>query len=94
MRKPVLLIAILLVAVLTLSIVRIYVSNRIATSGAVLGQVQSQIDEYKTQNIQLSEKLYSESSLTNIAVEASKDGFVVQSSDFVLSGQVPVAFKQ
>jgi cell division protein FtsL len=94
MKKPILLIAILLVIVLTLSLVRIYISNQIATSGVVLGQVQSEIDSYKTQNILLSEKLYTQSSLTNIAEEAAKDGYVTQGSDFVLNGQVPVAYKQ
>lgn len=94
MKKPILLIAILLVAVLTLSIVRIYISNQIVTSGVVLGQVQGKIDSYKMQNILLAEKLYSESSLANIAQEVSKEGFVAQSSDFVLTGQIPVAFKQ
>jgi cell division protein FtsL len=94
MKKPILLIAILLVIVLTLSLVRIYISNQIATSGVVLGQVQSEIDSYKTQNILLSEKLYTQSSLTNIAKEAAKEGYVAQSSDFVLNGQVPVAYKQ
>ena len=94
MKKPILLITDLLIIVLSLSIIRIYISNQIATSGVVLEQVQSKIDSYKTQNIILAEKLYSESSLTNIAQEAAKDGYVAQSSDFVVNGQIPVAFKQ
>ena len=94
MKKPILIIAILLIVTLTLSIVRIYISNQIATSGVMLGQIQSEIDAYKMQNILLAEKLYSDSSLANIAQEASKEGFVAQSSDFVLNGQIPVAFKQ
>jgi cell division protein FtsL len=94
MKKPILFIASLLIIVLSLSIVRIYISNQIATSGVVLEQVQSKIDSYKTQNIILAEKLYSESSLTNIAEEAAKDGYVAQSSDFVVNGQIPVAYKQ
>ena len=94
MKKLILLIAILLITVLTLSIVRIYISNQIATSGVILGQVQSEIDAYKMQNILLSEKLYTESSLTNIARQAFKDGFVTQGSDFVLNNQIPVAYKQ
>lgn len=77
-----------------LSIIRIYISNQIATSGVVLGQVQSEIDAYKMQNILLSEKLYSLSSLANIAEEATKEGYVAQSADFVLDGQIPVAYKQ
>ena len=94
MKKPILIITTLLIITLTLSIVRIYISNRIATSGVLLGRVQNEIDSYKTQNILLAEKLYLESSLTDIAQEASKDGFVGQSSDFVLNGQIPVAYKQ
>ena len=94
MKKPILIISILLVIVLSLAIVRIYISNQVATSGVILGQVQNEIDTYKIQNIQLSEKLYSQSSLTNISEEATKEGFVTQSSDFVLNGQVPVAYTQ
>lgn len=94
MKKPILFIITLLIIVLSLSIIRIYISNQIATSGVVLGQVQSEIDLYKTQNIILAEKLYSESSLTNIAERATRDGYVAQSSDFVVSGKIPVAFKQ
>jgi hypothetical protein len=94
MKKPILIISILLVIVLSLAIVRIYISNQVATSGVILGQVQNENDAYKIQNIQLSEKLYLQSSLTNIAKEATKEGFVTQSSDFVLNGQVPVAYTQ
>ena len=94
MKKPILIIITLFVIVFTLSVVRIYISNQVATSGAILGQVQNEIDSYKTENIQLAEKLYSQSSLTNVAKEATKEGFVDISSDFVLSGQVPVAYKQ
>jgi type III secretory pathway component EscU len=94
MKKPILIISILLVIVLSLAIVRIYISNQVATSGVVLGQVQNEIDTYKIQNIQLSEKLYSQSSLTNIAKEAAIEGYVTQSTDFVLNGQIPVAYTQ
>jgi len=94
MKKPALIIGILTILVLMLSVVRIYVSNQIATSGVVLGKMEEEVSAYKTENILLSEKLYSASALTNIEREASKLGFVEQKSDFVLSGRVPVAFKQ
>lgn len=94
MKKQVLLIAGLVLIVFGLSIVRIYISNQVATSGVILGQIQQQIDTYKMENIILAENLYSKSSLTNIAVEAQNQGFVEQKSDFVLNGQVPVAYKQ
>ena len=94
MKKSIVIIAILLVAVLALSIVRIYICNQISTSGVVLDQVQSESDSYKMQNILLSQKLYSESALTNIAEQAVKKGFVSQGLDFVLNNQIPLAFKQ
>ncbi|MGA2968023.1 MAG: hypothetical protein ABSD69_02545 [Candidatus Levyibacteriota bacterium] len=94
MQKPILLIGILALIVFGLSIVRIYISNQVATSGVELGQIQQQIDAYKMQNMLLSEDLYTKSSLTNIAQEASEEGFVEQKTDFVLNGQAPVAYKQ
>jgi hypothetical protein len=94
MKKQVLLIGILALIVFGLSIVRIYISNQVATSGVILGQIQQQVDAYKMENILLAENLYTKSSLTNIAEEASKQGFVEQKTDFVLNGQVPVAYKQ
>lgn len=94
MKKPIIFTGILILILFTLSIVRIYISNQVATSGVVLGKIQTEIDSYKMQNLILAEKLYSESSLTYLASEASKKGFVDQSSKFVLNGQVPVAYKQ
>jgi cell division protein FtsL len=94
MKKQILLIAVLVLIVFGLSIVRIYISNQVATSGVVLGQIQQQIDSYKMENIILAENLYTKSSLTNIAEQASKQGFVPQKTNFVLNGQVPVAYKQ
>jgi len=94
MQKPVLLITALALIVLGLSIVRIYISNQVATSGVMLGQIEQQVDSYKMENILLAENLYTKSSLTNIAEEAVKQGFIEQKSDFVLNGQVPVAYKQ
>ena len=94
MQKAVLSIGILILIVLGLSIVRIYISIQVSTSGVVLVQIQQQIDSYKMQNILLAENLYTKSSLTNIADQASKEGFIEQKADFVLNGQVPVAYKQ
>ena len=94
MKKPALFILILVTLVLALSIVRIFISNQIATSGVLLGNIEEQIDTYKTQNILLSEKLYTVSSLTYIENEAEQSGFVEQQSEFVLNGQLPVAYKQ
>jgi len=94
MKKPALFIGILILLVVILSVVKIFVSNKIATSGEILGEYQQEIDSYKTENAILAERVYSISSLTNIASEASRLGFIEQGSDFVLNGQLPIAAKQ
>ncbi len=91
MKKPAFIIGFLVISVIILSVVRIYVSNNISTSGVILGKVEEELNYYKTQNILLSEKVYSQSSLTNIASKASELGFVDSGTNFVLSGQLPIA---
>lgn len=94
MKKPALIIGSLIIFILVLSVVRIFISNRVATSGVVLGKLQEQAANLKTENILISEKLYTKTALTTIDSEAEKQGYVEQKSDFVLSGQMPVAYKQ
>jgi len=94
MKKPILTITILISIILILSVVKIFVSNRIATSGVFLGKIEEEINSYKTQNAQLSEKIYTLSSLTNVSQKALQLGYIDQKTDFVLNTQVPVAFKQ
>lgn len=94
MKKPILLIIALTIITFGLSIVRIYISNQIDTSGIVLAQIQEQIDSYKMQNILLAQQLYTQTSLTNISAEVFKLGYVETGSNFVLNGQLPVAYKQ
>ena len=78
MKKSILLIAILVIVVFGLSIVRIYISNKIATSGiGAWASAESRSMIIKCKICLLAEKLYIEtSSLTNIAAEAAKDGYV------------------
>jgi hypothetical protein len=94
MKKPALIIGSLIILVLALSVVKIYISNQVATSGVILGKIQEDAANIKMENTLLAEKLYTESALTNIDSKAEKMGFVEQKSDFVLSGQMPVAYKQ
>lgn len=94
MKKPALIITSLFILILALSVIKIFVSNRIATSGVVLGKVQEDLSKYKLENYTLSEKLYTLSSLTNIASKAYDLGYTDSKTDFVLNNQVPVAIKQ
>lgn len=94
MKKPALFITVLILSILILSVVRTFISNNVSTSGVLLGKAQEQIDKYKLENTLLEEKLYTQSSLTSIAVKADKLGYTDKKTDFVLTNQYPVAFKQ
>ncbi|MCL6096478.1 MAG: hypothetical protein M1444_02220 [Patescibacteria group bacterium] len=94
MKKPALTIGFLLVAILALSVVKTFVSNRISISGPALSEVEDRINAKKIENTLLSEKLYLLSSLTNISTEADRLGFVESKSNFVLTNPMPIALKQ
>lgn len=91
MKKSVLLIFVLILAVIVLSVIRTYVSNNIATSGVTLSLVEEKISRLKTENAVLSQKLYENSSLTSVASKASTLGFVDSKTSFVLNSGLPVA---
>ncbi|MCL4353756.1 hypothetical protein M1615_04850 [Patescibacteria group bacterium] len=94
MKKPALLILFLLTVILLLSVVRIYISNQIATSGVVLGDLEQKTEQLKIDNSELAQKVYAYSSLTNVAAKAYDLGYTDQTSDYVLSNQMPVAIRQ
>ncbi len=94
MRKPALVIGFLVIVILALSVIKTFASNRISTSGQVLGAIGDKINFYKTENTLLSEKLYSLSSLTNLLSQANSSGFVKEETSFVLTNPIPIALKQ
>lgn len=74
----------LIVLVIVLAMVRLVVSNVIATSGLALDKIESQTEALKLENDVLNEKLLSVSSLTAIASEAAKIGFTSSSQSYLL----------
>jgi cell division protein FtsL len=94
MKRSILIITSLLFIVLVLSVVRTIVSNGMSTSGSQLSKLSEDLDYYKTENASLKEKVYTKSSLTSIASEAAKLGFVDQKSSFAVSNALPIAVKQ
>lgn len=94
MKKPYLTILILIFLVGVLSVVRIYISNNISTSGQLLGKAEEEINSLKLQNTLLSEKLYQQSSLTFVFSKAKDLGYTDSKTDFVLDNKLPVAIKQ
>lgn len=93
MRKPAIIIIFLLGLILTLSMVKAVVYNGLSTSGTFVGEIEEQIEIYKTQNAILSEQLLIYSSLSNISEKASKLGFVHENSVMMLK-TLPLAVKQ
>lgn len=93
MKKPSFIIIFLLGLIITLSMVKAIVYNRLSTSGVFVGKVEEEIGFYKTQNAILSEKLLISSSLTNIFTKATELGFAKYDSLMVLK-TLPLAVKQ
>lgn len=92
--KPALIIASLVFVILVLSVVRISVANRIATSGIELQSIETQVASLRKENLILQEKLLTVSSFTQIASRAGELGFVPSKANLVISSGIPVAIKQ
>lgn len=92
--KPALIIASLVFVILVLSVVRISVANRIATSGIELQSIETQVVSLRKENLILQEKLLTVSSFTQIASRAGELGFVPSKANLVISTGIPVAIKQ
>jgi len=84
----------LFLILILLGIGRMAVSNNISTSGTVLGELNEQINNYKTENLILSEKVLDLSSLAKISEKAEKLGFVESENAFSITNSLPVAIKQ
>ena len=75
----------LFLIIVLLSIIQAVVSNRLSTSGIVLGKIEEEIRYYKTENASLAEGFFLATSLNNIASRASVLGFVKEKSPLVLT---------
>lgn len=94
MKKPILLITILVLIIISLFGVRAFVSNRLSTSGVELGKIQEETNSYKTKNFILSEEIYTLSSLNRIASLSAKLGFSENTANYSLTKDRPIAFRQ
>lgn len=91
MRKPIFVLAILILIIVGLFITRTAISNKISTKGVALGKTQDELTAYKTENVIIREKIFSLSSLTYVASEAARIGFVDGKSNFALTKAKPIA---
>jgi cell division protein FtsL len=93
MKKPLYLISFMITIIITLSIIRVGVINSIATTGAELTKLQSELDVYKKQNLVLEESYLELSSLTNLEKRAETLGFVEAKSPVYLNSPLPLALR-
>jgi cell division protein FtsL len=95
MKKGYILLASLGCIILVLSLVQISVSNMLSTGGIELAQIQTGIQEYQKENAILKEQIYSVASITHIADEAQKLGYVpgLSKSTLVITNPQPFALK-
>lgn len=75
MKKPNLVIMVLIGLIVVLSVVKAVVHNRLSTEGVFIAEIEKKISFYKTQNVILSSDLLTSSSLTNIKDIALESGF-------------------
>ena len=69
-------------------------ANQISTTGAELGALQQQVDNYKRENTILQEQLLEASSLTSIAGAAAQLGFIDAKTQISFTAPLPLALKQ
>jgi hypothetical protein len=93
MKRPYFVILFLLTLIVLLSVGKAILQNTFSTSGILVSEAQREVNYYKTQNAILSEELLTASSLTKIAEEASRVGFVSGNNQFVLKTSNPLSLK-
>lgn len=76
---------------LSLVVVKSGVSNSFSDSGVELTEINRKITELRTKNTVMKEKYLAISSLSNVASEAGKLGFVDSKSYFSLNSPLPLA---
>ena len=91
MKKPIIILGILIGIIAVLFVARTAVSNYISTSGVELGATQEQVATLRTQNAILREKVLSQSALSSISKVAAKKGFVEGKTTFAISNTQPLA---
>jgi cell division protein FtsL len=94
MKRPRILITLILGIIIALSVVRIGIENSISTTGIELVALQESVEKYKKENALLSERYLEESSLTKIASVAAEKGFVQAKNQMYLSAPLPLALKK
>lgn len=91
MKKPIFILAFLILLIAGLSVAHVVISNRVSTAGIDLEFLQSEIAKYKKENILIEEKVLEASSLKNIIKNAKKLGFKEPKDYIYLTDPLPLA---
>lgn len=94
MKKPIVCVIFLAMVIFNLSLLQVVVSNRLSTTGVVLGTLQDEIQKYQTENTILSERLLVATSLNTIASAAAQVGFSEAKAPIVLGNPIALAQKR
>ncbi|MEK7092506.1 MAG: hypothetical protein AAB907_02680 [Patescibacteria group bacterium] len=91
MKKPLSFISVIVGIVVLLTVLQVVVSNKLSTTGVVLGRYQDEIRKYETENTILAQKLLISTSLASIASQAASLGFIEGNNKLILSAPIPLA---
>lgn len=84
-------IIVILVVVIFLSLVQLFISHNLATSGERVRSLEAEIDLLEKENNQLSAEINQIASLSRIANEAEKMGLTKATQVLHLTPEIPVA---
>lgn len=79
--------------IIVLYVIQIGISNAQSTGGIGLTQLTSRLAQIKKENVSLREKLYTSSSLYQIASVAARMGFVEAKSEISIDAPPPLAIR-
>jgi ribulose bisphosphate carboxylase small subunit len=85
MKRPVHLLLFLFILIIVLAVLKIAITNTIATTGITLGQMQKQISVLNTQNYIIAQKYLAAASLVTISQKAQKLGFQSNTNDYFVT---------
>lgn len=82
----------LVIFCIALTIIQLIILNKDSTSGENLTKMKAEIGNYDEENILLSQKIASSSSIVSISSKAKNLGFNDTNNSLSLNGPIPIAF--
>lgn len=77
--------------VIILSLIQLFISHRLATTGEIVKKLEAQASQIEQENALLEEEISQMGSLTEVSQKAEQLGLVRTSNILYLTSQIPVA---